>query len=161
MQPPRASGIPADGVVKVLSVGQSGEDHVFLQTVFQQSEWALCPGSRWRLIAIPTVTSARAALRHSRIPIVLCQCNLRTGVWQELLEQAECLPDPPCLILTFRLGDDRLWAEALNRGAYDVLAQPYDGEEVVRILSMAWLHWNDPRKSEARSSAPLTMASGM
>jgi DNA-binding response OmpR family regulator len=82
-------------------------------------------------------------------------------VWQELLEQAESPPDPPCLILTFRLGDDRLWAEALNLGAYDVLAQPFDGEEVVRILSMAWLHWSDPRKSEFRASAPLTMASGM
>jgi DNA-binding NtrC family response regulator len=38
------------------------------------------------------------------------------------------------------LADEHLWAEALNLGAYDVLAKPFDPTEVVRTLSQAWLH---------------------
>jgi DNA-binding response OmpR family regulator len=46
-------------------------------------------------------------------------------------------------MVTSRLADERLWAEALNLGAYDVLAKPFDGREVIRILSLAWQHWQD------------------
>ena len=45
------------------------------------------------------------------------------------------------LIVTSRLADDRLWAEALNLGAYDVLAKPFERMELVRSVSSAWLHW--------------------
>lgn len=43
--------------------------------------------------------------------------------------------------MTCRVADDSLWAEALNVGAYDVLAKPLDRTEVTRVLSLAWLHW--------------------
>jgi DNA-binding response OmpR family regulator len=35
------------------------------------------------------------------------------------------------------LADDYLWSEALNLGAYDVLAKPFDVEEVVRTVDAA------------------------
>jgi hypothetical protein len=38
------------------------------------------------------------------------------------------------VIVTDPLGDARLWAEALNLGAYDLVAQPYYPPEVRRIL---------------------------
>jgi len=52
---------------------------------------------------------------------------------------------PPAidLIVTCRLADEYLWAEALNVGAYDVLAKPFDAAEVNRVVSLAWLHWKD------------------
>ena len=34
-------------------------------------------------------------------------------------------------------------AEALNLGAYDVLAQPFDGMEVSRIVNLARLRWEE------------------
>jgi len=52
-------------------------------------------------------------------------------------------PDPPLVIVTSHLADERLWAEALNLGAYDVLAKPFDAIEVGRILGLAWQHWQD------------------
>ena len=53
------------------------------------------------------------------------------------------LPDPPVLIVTSRLADEYLWAEALNLGAYDVLVKPFDASEAVRVLDSAWRHWTD------------------
>ena len=54
--------------------------------------------------------------------------------------QIDTLPDPPILIVSSRLADECMWAEALNFGAYDVLAKPFDTEEVIRVLSLGWLH---------------------
>jgi len=65
------------------------------------------------------------------------------GTWREMLAEAAQLLPPPFLIVTCRLADERLWAEALNVGAYDVLAKPFDAAEVIRVVSLAWLHWKD------------------
>jgi DNA-binding NtrC family response regulator len=87
------------------------------------------------------LTGAWCALRSHRFAVVLCECNLQPGTWQELLDLLVRLPDPPFLIVTSRVADERLWAEALNLGAYDVLAKPFDHTEVMRVLSMACTHW--------------------
>ena len=60
-----------------------------------------------------------------------------------MLEQISLLPDPPLFIVTSRLADERLWAEALNLGAWDVLAKPFEADEVIRIVSIACQHWQD------------------
>jgi len=36
-----------------------------------------------------------------------------------------------------RLADDRLWAEVLNLGAYDLLIKPFDTQEVLRTVGLA------------------------
>jgi DNA-binding response OmpR family regulator len=69
-----------------------------------------------------------------------------------LLEQLARLPDPPALVVTSRIADDSLWAEALNLGAYDVLAKPFDGAEVVRVVSLAWLNRINPPQRVAEAS---------
>ncbi len=60
-----------------------------------------------------------------------------------MLTRLDCLSDPPFLIVTSRLADEQLWAEALNLGAYDVLAKPFDAQEVNRTLSSAFFRWQD------------------
>ena len=59
-----------------------------------------------------------------------------------MLDVIHHLEDAPALIVTSRLADDRLWAEALNLGAYDVLAKPFNHDEVLRSVSLAWLNWH-------------------
>src|ERR1019366_5350356 len=41
-----------------------------------------------------------------------------------------------------RLADERLWAEVLNLGWYDVLATPFDADEVYRVMSYAVDSWH-------------------
>jgi len=60
---------------------------------------------------------------------------------------------PPMLIVASRTADEYLWAEALNLGAYDVLSKPYRAAEVVRVLSMAWLHWMNRNTMPVRNLA--------
>jgi DNA-binding response OmpR family regulator len=51
--------------------------------------------------------------------------------------------------VTSRLADDRLWAEVLNIGGYDVLAKPFVPAEVFRTISLAWLNWKDMKGTAA------------
>ena len=133
----------------VLSVSPNDEDCASLERIFK---------SDWNVIASATVASALAVLRETPIPIVICDCDVSSGTWGEMLDQLSLLPDPPLLIVTSRLADERLWAEALNLGAWDVLAKPFDANEVMRIAGIARQHWQDRHgvrisRTEQRKSA--------
>jgi FixJ family two-component response regulator len=41
------------------------------------------------------------------------------------------------VVVSARLADERLWSEVLWRGAYDVIVEPYEAEEVRRIVEGA------------------------
>jgi len=60
-----------------------------------------------------------------------------------------------------RFADERFWAEALNLGAYDVLAKPFDAEEVNRTLTSAWMRWRTPQERSIRALNEVRFASGM
>lgn len=126
-------------IVNVLSVSPMEEDHFSLQNIFSHSKWKL---SKTR-----TLASALAFLKARKTPVVLCERDLLPGSWKDLLEQATRLPSAPAVIVSSRLADDRLWAEALNLGAWDVLAKPFDNSEVFRSVSMAWRHWRSQQES--------------
>lgn len=138
MKPPEAHFAKT---VPVLCVDPTEEDHASLRTIFQSSPWSVCPDSSWQLQSSNNLKSAWRALYTQRFPLVLCECDLNPGTWRELFNLLERLPDPPFLIVTSRAADEHLWAEALNLGAYDVLAKPFDRTEVMRVVSMAWMHW--------------------
>jgi len=44
---------------------------------------------------------------------------------------------PPLLIVASRLADERLWAEVLNLGGYDVLLKPFEPAELRRVIGNA------------------------
>jgi len=140
----------------VLCVSPNAEDGVSLGRIFRESDWTVYTNSEWTLIACPTLASASSALRDVTIPIVFCECDLLPGTWREMLEDISFLPDPPLLIVTSRLADARLWAEALNLGAYDVLAKPFDATEVMRAVSLAWQHWLERHRTRQRKASKGT-----
>ena len=149
MQKPPGSETAATKKCTVLCVSPNDEDRVSLERIFQESDWTVYTNSEWTLIASPTLASSFSVLRERPIPIVFCECDMLPGTWREMLEHISLLPDPPLLIVTCRLADARLWAEALNLGAYDVLAKPFDAAEVIRIVSLAWQHWLERHKLHA------------
>ena len=138
--------------VTVLSVDPIENDRITLKQIFGRSEWSLCPNSKWTLLVSPSAESAITAVRRNSIPILVCGCDQEPDTWKKMLRELTPLSNPPLMIVTSRIADNRLWAEALNLGAYDVLAKPFDQSEVVRTMSMAWMHWKERRD---RLSAPV------
>jgi DNA-binding NtrC family response regulator len=117
----------------VLLVSARTEDHESLQGIFRDS--------RWRLQGAWTARDGRMTIRrnHREIPVVICEESLPDGDWKLLLEELDKVSVRPSLIVSSRLADERLWAEVLNLGAFDLLlGAPFEPEEVLRVTESAW-----------------------
>jgi len=135
------------GVVQVLSVSPVLEDHCALQNILRS---AMDPSRTFRVNPRTTLAAAFAALRDRQFEVVVCERDLQPGSWKDVLDEALILPDPPPLVVTSRLADECLWAEALNLGAYGVLSKPFDHTETMRVVDAAWLSCGCPRRLPPR-----------
>ena len=84
-----------------------------------------------------SLRQARTQLRRNDYQVVLTEATLPDGGWLDALHLARECPLPLEVIVTDAQADARLWTEALNLGAYDLLAQPFYEPEVRRILHNA------------------------
>ena len=83
---------------------------------------------------VESVEQARRRLQSHGYDVVLTEAELPDGKWLDVLHVVRDSPGEPEVIVTDRQADPRFWAEALNLGAYDLLAQPFYQPEVQRIL---------------------------
>ena len=102
---------------------------------------------------VETVRQARAKLQQKDYPVVLTEAALPDGTWLDVLNLTRESPHEAEVIVTDPQADARFWAEALNLGAYDLLAQPFYEPEVRRILFNACAHLTyEPYPRAAASS---------
>lgn len=132
----------------ILSISRDEQDHSSLQTIFSQ----------WDVLRAADLSAAHRALPGKNISVVVCDCDSTLEDWTEILADVQQMPVPPSVIITSRLADDRLWSQALNLGAWDVLAKPFDTAEVVRTLRNAWEHWRNQHR--VRPTAKALSAAG-
>jgi DNA-binding NtrC family response regulator len=129
--------------VHVLAVSSIESDHTSLSHIFGHTAWTFD--------SVRSLQEATAKLAASPSPVILCEETLPDGSWKDLFAFCQRTADPAHLIVTSQFADDRLWAEVLNIGAYDVLAKPFQSKEVFRVIGLAWRHWADSRKPVARA----------
>ncbi len=138
-KPPGIETCPSANVV-VLVISPIEEDHSALQRLVSRPELSASTESNWTLCPAISLESALPVLRDDPVAFVVSERDLGAGTWKDVLAEISNLSDPPLLIVASRLADEYLWAEALNLGAYDVLAKPFEAEEVIRVLRMAGFH---------------------
>jgi len=119
------TGFSEDECLAILSISPFEEDHARLQAII---------GRVSKLVTAPNLPTAKRLLESRNIFLVLCERDSNPGTWIDSLEYLQSLPNPPFLIVTSRLADERLWAEVLNLGAWDLLAKPFDDGEVLRAV---------------------------
>ena len=145
---PRDEMLQPEKIVTVLAISPLEEDHLFLANIFSHTNWQLRTARTWR--------DALGVLGKHRIPILVCERELRDANWKEVLAELSRLPERPVLIVASRLADESFWAEVLNLGAYDVLVKPFDATEVFRVVSLAWLSWKNDRERAVNEPRPST-----
>jgi DNA-binding NtrC family response regulator len=133
-----------DAPVTILLVSAHRSDRTSLQQILAHSYW--------RLRVCTNCRDGLTLLRQARMPVVICDAE-QGDDWQWLLHEVAAMPAPPRLIVSSRLADERLWAEALNLGGYDVLATPFDPDEVLRACFLAWQNWESALGWNRRRSA--------
>jgi DNA-binding NtrC family response regulator len=123
----------SQNVVKVLLISPFDDDHQHLRDILKHSNWQQHDAR--------TQSESFEFLRENVTPVVICESELPDGTWQDVLSHFDRMQCPPFLVVTSRMADDRLWSEALNLGAYNVLAKPLDAKEVFHVAGYAWLSW--------------------
>ena len=87
------------------------------------------------LVHAASLHDATGKLAKGTFPVILSEADLEDGNWLDALKLAR-LSDAR-LIVTRRSADATFWAQAINLGAYDLLAQPFQKNEVLHVLSSA------------------------
>jgi DNA-binding NtrC family response regulator len=74
---------------------------------------------------------------HPPVKIVITEVSLVDGNWCDVFRYLVDNDIHASVVVSSRLADERLWSEVLWRGAYDVLVEPYEADEVRRIVEGA------------------------
>ncbi len=122
-------GTQAGEVLPLLLVTSDDQHEKSLRAVFR--------GTHHVVYRVSNCSDALQLLIDLKPGAVLVEADLQTGNWKHLLDRTIDLPCCPPLIAFSYFADDRLWAEVLNLGGYDVLAAPFEAEEVLRVISSA------------------------
>ena len=103
------------------------------------------------LVHVSNLKLARHELRRRPYSVILSEASLPDGKWLDVLDLAREYERVE-VIVTDQDADARLWAEALNRGAYDVLSQPFYEPEVRLILHNACSRQEAPPRNFAAAN---------
>lgn len=127
----------APTIGKVLSVSPNLDDHATIERLFANA------GGRmpWPVTRAWTVASALTALRQVEFAVIVCDSALGPNSWKDLLSGTQDMMSASSLVVTSLHADERLWAEALNLGAYDVVAKPFYPAELIRVVNSACMRW--------------------
>ena len=107
----------------------------------------------WKLHFASTFLETQAALRARAFGAVITEGHLPDGYcWRDILQEVQWMGSAPPVVVADRHADERLWAEVLNLGVYDLLMKPFDAQEVVRVMSMACRRFANEHRMGARKA---------
>ena len=136
----------SNAVIGVLAIcSQSGQISA-LTRILRHTSWTLETAS--------CLSSAESALRLASPQVVLCDEKLIDGDWLDVLHLAHAINPAPEVVVMSPTADDRLWADALQQGVWDVLMDLQSQRDVVRTIHLAWEHWMD--NARRKSAAPTS-----
>jgi len=134
--------------IHVLAVSPVEADLTILSNLIGHSAWTLNTSA--------TAKAAEAILRKGEVQVVLCDAHLPDADWKKFLEIKSAFPNPPEVIVLSRRADERLWAEVLNLGAWDVLLKPFPPQRPVPggscCLAPLDRHEQNSQKSRLRNT---------
>lgn len=136
-----------DHTVSALLVGEYETDRLLVHGIFRDAGW--------QLFEAPDRRQALDCLDRHPVQVVISEKDGPRWPWKRLLTDLRRLAQPPQLIVTSRTADDHLWAEVLNIGGYDVLPQPFNRDEVERVVAAARRHF-ETVQAVLRPSTPAT-----
>jgi DNA-binding response OmpR family regulator len=137
--------------VTTLFVSSLDSDHAALKNIFSRSNW--------NAYSAFTCKEAVALLDCESIPVVICDRDLPDGDWRLLLEKTGNMATPPRVIVSSREVNERLWADVLQMGGYDLLAMPWNAREVLRVIALAWRSWEFANRAADWTPRRLPVAS--
>jgi DNA-binding response OmpR family regulator len=98
-------------------------------------------GAGWSLFRSCNLVEGLSAVINHEIEVIFTDCELPDGSWREMVQSLRACRNAPRVIVFSQLADDRLWMDVLQSGGYDLVATPFNSEEIVLTGHRAWLSW--------------------
>ena len=117
--------------ITLLTVNSNAEDRLSLKRILDSNGWTIQGAESIR---------EAAPLLKARPSLILCEKDLPDGNWKDIFREAQRLDNSAPFVVVSRNADQRLWAEVLNLGGFDVLLKPFVWSEVKRVMCMASRH---------------------
>lgn len=118
---------PRPATARLLFVGIGPDEHLSLQRLLEN----------WKIQSARSCAHAVAALDSERPAVVVCEEELQDGSWRSVVSAAQALSCPPPVIVVSYRPDERLWAEVLRKGGFDLLGCPLDPSRVSLAIDHA------------------------
>jgi len=106
----------------------------------------------WNIRGASSLREATTLMNESLPDLILCEKDLSDGTWKDVFREAERLRRHTRFVVVSRHADERLWAEVLNLGAFDMILKPFDSTEILRMARWA-CHRDFPEQAAAASAA--------
>ena len=81
--------------------------------------------------------------------VVFCEDSLPDGSFREILRLVKATQPEIQVVVSSKLGDVEEYIEAMNLGAFDFIAPPYRGTDVVSVVDSACDRYRLKRKDES------------
>ncbi|MBI3695092.1 MAG: response regulator [Acidobacteria bacterium] len=94
--------------------------------------------------------TAQLLRENPNISLVLTDLCLPDGSWFDILNLVSELHPGAAVVACARTADERLWTHVIEAGGFDILVEPYEEDEVNRILGAA-VKARPPRRLAAAS----------
>jgi DNA-binding NtrC family response regulator len=95
----------------------------------------------WEIFRANSITDGLSTLVNHKINTIVTGCDLEDGSWLEMINALQPCRNAPRVLVASSHADNRLWLDVLEHGGYDLLAVPFDRNEIVRLASSAYLSW--------------------
>jgi DNA-binding NtrC family response regulator len=92
----------------------------------------------WTTQEASAIADARNRIATGRTDVILTEDNVSDGNWLDILTLAQAVSPRSQVVVVSRIADERLWAEVLSMGGFDLLELPFDREELLRVANAAW-----------------------
>ncbi|HLH43965.1 MAG TPA: hypothetical protein VKV74_13325 [Bryobacteraceae bacterium] len=126
-----ASAKPGDAFRRaaIIAMVANGEDRQVLMDISTQQDF--------QVHFAESPEKALHGIERLRAPAALVDRNWPGSDWRTLVEELSSSPGRPCVILMSGVLDERLWAEVVGCGGYEVLAKPLQAEQAIRVIKLA------------------------
>lgn len=130
MPPETGRTQPSGERIKLVAITQDPDDAAKLRQI--------ASSCGWRISIVDSSSAAVVSLADQPTPLVICDRDLSGEAWRDVLAKIAALPLAVCVLLASSVVDDYLWNDVIRHHGYDVVAKPYQLEELHRVVAFAW-----------------------
>jgi DNA-binding NtrC family response regulator len=92
----------------------------------------------FKFFQVETCGKVHAFLKgYPTIDLVVTEVGLPDGNWSDVVRSVVDCAERASILVTCSIPDEQFWSEALWRGVYDLLIEPYDDDQVRRTVEGA------------------------